>query len=110
VGKALSAAETEAQSAAAGEAVRERPLDIGDARSLILEHYPQAGTLVILDDFELGGAPTPIIESVSGQFARSGNQLSLIHQIKPERDGVSPDSLAYDDHVLAGSNQKRFSL
>jgi len=109
VRKALGSAETEAQSAAAGEAIRERPLDIGDTRALILEYYPQACPLVILDDFELGCSPTPIVESVSGQLARSRNQLGLIYQIKPERDGLGPDSLAYDDNILAGSNRKRFS-
>jgi hypothetical protein len=78
VRKALSAPETEAQSAPTGITIRQGPRDVGDAGALIVEHYPQACPLLILDHFELRGASASIIESIAGQLARSRNQLGLI--------------------------------
>ena len=108
--KTFSAAEPEAQSPTAGVTIRQGLLDVWNARSLVVEYDPQASPLFILDHFELRGAPASIIKSIAGQFARSSNQLGLIYQIKPERDSLGPDGLAYDDHILTGSNRKRFSL
>ncbi len=63
--KTLGAAETESQSASGSEAIGERLVDIRNARAMIFEHNPNAGALVILDDFDLRRASAAIVQRIS---------------------------------------------
>src|SRR6185437_12456199 len=83
-------------------AVRERQVDVRDARSFIAELQLDAGPPVTgLDRFDLGHATAAVHQRVPREFARGRYQLGLVDQRQSVLGRHDPHLLAHADDVVS---------